>query len=325
MQDTYYREQLKAFERLKLEEQQRMYDEYFSIPHENLNDSEIIGITKIDDSEMLIFCEDEEEKYLLYNSQNEFYYIDSATDDRDLMEKAFNTRDFEVVDNHLIVKKDNQVLSDFTGIEQYHIHGNKDFAFNGDIKEKRKEILIDEQSVISKANEDLAEKYRIPRAMVNQEIEITGIEDNGNGKSTLTFEDSETNKKEYLYADFDETFTEEVEEKLTLKDSFKLMFEEIKNASAQMTMGFLGFYGARFDEEHLDYDPKIVLENGEYKISRFNQDGSKLDLKNGLTRENVDKELDKILQQQQEKEQALSRRHELSQELELKKQKNGDE
>lgn len=325
MQDTHYQEQLKAFERLELEEQRGKYEEYFLIPSAELNDFEILGIAETSDSELLIFCEEEEKKYLLYNYQDEFYYIDSSTDDSELMERIFDTKEYEVVDNHLIVKKDDSVLSEFPGINQYHINGNKDFKFYGNINEVRKEILVDKSNVVSKANEDLAEKLKIPKSIVNQEMTITDIDDNGNGKSTLTIEDPDTKKKEYLYTDFDESFTAEVKEKLTFKDSFKLMFEEIKNASAQMTIGFLGFYGARFDEEHLDYDPKIVLENGEYKVSRFNQDGTKIDLKSGLTKSNVDKELDNIIKQQRIKEQSLNRTNELSHELDLKKQKNGDE
>lgn len=325
MQDTHYQEQLKAFERLQLEEQRARYDEYFAVPSAELNDSEILGIAEISDSELLIFCEEEEKKYLLYNYQDEFYYINSSTDDSELMKGAFDTKEYEVVDNHLIVKKNDSVLSEFPGIHQYHINGNKDFEFNGNINEIRKEILVDKENVVSKANEDLAEKYKLPKSIVNQEMSITDIEENSNGKSTLTIEDPDTKKKEYLYADFNNSFTEEVKEKLSFRDSFRLMFEEIKNASAQMSMGFLGFYGARFDEEHLDYDPKVVLENGEYKVSRFNQDGTKIDLKSGLTKSNVDKELDNIIKQQRIKEQSLNRTNEISHELELKKQKNGDE
>lgn len=326
MQDTYYQEQLKAFKRLQLEEQRETYKEHFQIPSAELNDSEILGISEISDSELLIFCEEEEKKYLLYNYQDEFYYIDSSTDDSELMERTFDTKEYEVIDNHLIIKKDDSVLSEFPGINQYHINGNKDFNFNADINAIRKEFLIDKENVVSKANEDLAEKYKLPKSIVNKEMTITDIdEEDKSGKSTLTIEDPDTKKKEYLYADFNNSFQEEVKEKLTFKDSMKLMFEEIKNASAQMSMGFLGFYGARFDEEHLDYDPKVVLENGEYKISRFNEDGTKIDLKNNLTKTNVDKELENILNQQRIKEKSLNRTNEMSHELELRKQKNGDE
>ena len=325
MQESYYQERLKAFEKLQYEEQIRRYDEYFLIPPNDLEKTEMIGITNISDNENLIFCEEEDTKYLLYNNQDELYYINSSKDDSELLEQTFGTKEYEVVDNHLIIKKNDSALSDLADIGQYHINSNKEFDFDGDINEIRKENLVDKENVIKKANEDLAEKYMLPKSVANQELNITDIEIHDNGKSTLTIEDEETKKNEYLYSDFDDSFTEEVKEKLSLKDSFKLMFEEVKNASKQMTMGFLSFYGARFDEEHLDYDPKVVLENGEYKISRFNQDGSKIDLKRNLKQSEINKELDNIIKQQQEKHKNIDRSNELTHELELKKQKYGDE
>ena len=97
MQESYYQERLKAFEKLQYEEQIRRYDEYFLIPPNDLEKTEMIGITNISDNENLIFCEEEDTKYLLYNNRDELYYINSSKDDSELLEQTFGTKEYELV------------------------------------------------------------------------------------------------------------------------------------------------------------------------------------------------------------------------------------
>lgn len=325
MQNDVYQERLKEFKNLQEEEQKRLYDEYFSINHDELKDVEIIGIASVDEDEKIIMCEEEKNKYLIYNTDDNFYFINTSEEDKELLESTFGTSNYEVVNNHLIIKKDDKALSDSNELKDYHLNSSKEFKFDKDISELRKQALINPNEVSAKANQDLAEKYNLPKDTFNREITVTDIETDENGKSTLTLEDRDTKQKNYLYSEFDEEFTTEVEEKLSFKDSLKLMFEEIKNASAQISMGFMQFYGARFDEEHLNYDPQVILENGEYKISEFNQDGTKTDLRRNLSKHEIDKELESILNQQKSKELEMDKSHELSTELELKQKRNGVE
>lgn len=324
MKDYEYQSKIEEFQRLRLEEQRKRYDEYFSIHPEELRNTEIIGITDIDDSNRIIFCEEDDIKYLIHNEDDSFYYIQSSQNGSDLMNEVFNTKEYEVLDDNLIVKKGDKALSENHDIKNYHSNSNNNFSFNKSIMAVRKEILVDPEKIEEKAKEDLAQKHKLPKDTFSREVVITGIEEDKDNKATLTMKDENTNRKQYLYTDFNDEFREEVKEGLSFKDSLKFMFEEVKNASAQMTMGFLEFYGARFDEESIEYDTRAMIENGEYKISQFNQDGSKVDLKNNLNQKDIDKELDSILQQRTTEEQ-LKRSNDLSQELEIKNNKDGVE
>lgn len=318
---TYqYEAFLEKFESLSFEDKVKNYDEYFLISQKELQNAEIIGISNHESRGQIILCEEDDYNYLVFHDDDSFYYLNSSKDTGELMQDVFGTKEYEVIDDTLIVKKGDKSLSNIDDLSTYHIKDKGSFTFDKNLNDARKEVLVDKEVVSDKANEELAKKYKLPPDTFNSTMTITDIEDEGNGKSTLTIEDNETKKKNYLYSDFDNTFTTEVKEKLSFKDSLKLAFEEVKNASKQMSIGFLEFYGAKFDEEHLNYDPKVVIENGEHKISRFNQDGSKNDLKTNLNKSQIDKELNKILEQQrledvrnhqQKKDQQLSHEMEL--------------
>ena len=180
MRSDNYQANLEEFQRLKLQEQQEQYDDYFLIDKNELSNAEIIGIADVRQDEQLIMCKEDYMQYLIYNSNDDFYFINSSEEDKELIEETFGTEEYEVIDNHLIIKDDDKSLSNFEGIGNYHIYGNKDFIFEGDVKAERKEILTDHSEVTQKANEDLAERYRLPKDTFNNEITIKDIEEHSN-------------------------------------------------------------------------------------------------------------------------------------------------
>ncbi|EUI34444.1 transfer complex protein TraA, partial [Staphylococcus aureus M1134] len=256
-------------------------------------------------------------KVLLYaNKDNDMYYLNSGSTYKEAVQNTFgNETNYEMVDDELFIyNSKNQALTNYDQLDEYH-NRQKQLQYNTKLEQERKQRLTDTNKVSENAKEDLALSLGLTATALKGNINISNVEKVTDNESMVTIENEINGKSEHLISDFKDSFIEKAKEKLTVSPSMRLGFEEFKNASGQIAMGFTEFFGARYDESTLENDPKVVATEKGYSVSVFDKDGNKKDLTSADTFEEAVK-----LSKEMKHDNSLSRSEiELNQELEKKK------
>lgn len=313
-----YREDIK---RQKAYEMKLSYQSKFGIKDDEINTLDIKGIATDKKENKLIMAEDREDKQklLLYaDKNNSMYYLNSGQNYKEAIQNTFGKDvNYELVEDELFVyNNERKTLNNYEQLNEYH-NREKELEYKTKLEEERKSRLINHSEVNKQAKQDLALSLGLTATAFSSEMYISDIEKVNDNESMVTLEDQTTGKQQHLISDFKDNFVNKVQETLTITPSMRIGFEEFKNASAQIAMGFLEFYGARFDESHLEHDPKVVANEKGYSISVFDKNGNKKELSNADTFEEAVK-LSKEIKKDKELEMSTDDL-EIKQELEKKR------
>ncbi|WP_436868522.1 conjugative transfer protein TrsA [Staphylococcus equorum] len=297
------------------------YQSRFGVKDDEVNTLDIKGIATDKRENKLVMAEDREDKQkvLLYaNKSNDMYYLNSGNSYKEAVNNTFGKgTNYEMVDDELFIyNSQRKVLTNYEQLNDYH-NRQQEIEYKARLEEERKYRLTDNSKVRDQAKQDLALSLGLTATVFSGQMNVTNIDKVTENESMVTFEDELTGKSEHLISDFKDSFVNKAKETLTISPSMRVGFEEVKNASAQIAMGFLEFYGARFDESHLEHDPKVVATEKGYSVSVFDENGNKKDLTTADTFEEAVK-LSKEIKQ----DNALSMEHndlELKQDLEKKR------
>ncbi|MCL4579433.1 conjugative transfer protein TrsA [Staphylococcus aureus] len=308
----------RVFEQKKYERKLN-YQSRFGVKDYELNTLNIKGVATDKSENKLVMAEDKEDKQkvLLYaNKNNDMYYLNSGSSYKEAVHNTFGKNaNYEMVDDELFIfNSKKQTLTNYHQLDEFH-NRQKQLQYDTRLEQERKERLTDTNKVSEYAKEDLALSLGLTATALKGSINITDVEKVTDNESMITLENEINGKTEHLISDFKDNFIEKAKEKLTVSPSMRLGFEEFKNASGQIAMGFTEFFGARYDESTLENDPKIVATEKGYSVSIFDKDGNKKDLTSADTFEEAVK-----LSKEMKQDSLLSRSEiELNHELEKKK------
>ncbi|NMK85348.1 transfer complex protein TraA, partial [Staphylococcus capitis] len=232
----------------------------FGVKDDEVNTFNIKGIATDRKENKLVMAEDREDKQkvLLYaNKDNDMYYLNSGSTYKEAVQNTFgNETNYEMVDDELFIyNSKNQALTNYDQLNEYH-NRQKQLQYNTQLEQERKQRLTDTNKVSENAKEDLALSLGLTATALKGNINISSVEKVTDNESMVTLENEINGKSEHLISDFKDSFIEKAKEKLTVSPSMRLGFEELKNASGQIAMGFTEFFGARYDESTLENDPK---------------------------------------------------------------------
>lgn len=283
MKFEQYQHRLREMKNKKNTLSKREYDDYFKLSKKELERLTISGIAMDKNKNKLLLSKDNKtaNSVLLYSDpKNNFYYLNSGNNIENTIKTFFdNNKKYEIIDKNLFIYNEkNLSITDYSQLDQIYNKESKNISFDTPIDRDRKYRLTNLKEVDSLAKEKLALNLGLSSNSFKNDIVVSSVENLKENKSLLTIENEKTNKQEYLVSDFKENFINNIQEKLKVNTSVKLGFEEVKNASAQIAMGFLEFYGAEFDESTLERDPKIILEEKGYVISKIDKQGNRNDL-----------------------------------------------
>lgn len=300
-----YAKRLKEYQNNKRNLTEEERKKQFKLNNKDLNAITITGVGVDKKNNKLILGSDKARKQnvLLYaNAKNDIYYLNGGGSLKDLVNNTFGKdTGFEVIDKHFFVynKKDKSL----TNYEQLKNYPNLEkIEFDTDINSDRKNRLTDKNMINDLSKERLALSLGLSSNAFKDDLKITGIEQTDDNKSLVTIDNDKTNKQEYFVSDFKDSFIEKVKNGLEVSPQVKLGFEEVKNGSLQIAMGFLEFYGAEFDESTLERDPKLILDEKGYTVSEIGKKGNRNDLTDSTT--SLDKAL-QLARKQKVKEQDL--------------------
>lgn len=293
----------------------------FKLKDKHLETLEIKGVYIDRHKNKLILSDDLENptKLLLFaNKENEIYYLDSAESYKEVIEDVFGKDiHFKVIEDDLYIHDSNEKTLQEAG-DIKSIMTNKEYIFDKPLNVAIKENNTDLENVTQNAKESLALSLGLSSSAFSKDLEVTNIERVDDKHSLITFDNSITNKAENFIIDLKENIHEKINSNIEVGYTTRLAFEELKNASLMIAMGFLEFYGAEFDEEHMNRDPKVILEEKGYSVSNYNENGY-LKNKQSVTSLEEAVQLKNQLKQEQTKEVELTDDLELVQEQELKK------
>ncbi|AQR26689.1 TPA: transfer complex protein TraA [Staphylococcus aureus] len=258
------------------------YQSRFGIKDGELNNFNIKGIATDRKENKLVLVDDkqDQQKLLLYaNKYNNLYYLNSGRNYSEAVHNTFGeSTNYEVVDDNLFIyNSKKQSLTNYEQLSNYH-NREKQLTYDQPLAEDRKYRLTDKTEVINHAKEDLAISLGLTATAFKGDINISDIEQVTDKESMVTIENEITGKSEHLISNFKDSFVDKVKDNLNVSPSVRLGFEEFKNASMQIAMGFTEFYGARYDESTLERDPKVVLTEKGYSLSTFDKEGNKTDI-----------------------------------------------
>ena len=323
MDNVAFRKRIDEYKKRSIEQtnykNKLSYQSRFGVKDDEVNTINIKAIATDRKENKLVMAEDKEDKQkvLLYaNKHNDMYYLNSGNTYNDAVSNTFgHGTNYEMIDDELFIyNSKNQSLTEYDQLNEYH-NREEQLQYNTRLEQDRKQRLTDTNRVSEHAKEDLALSLGLTATALKGNINITDIDKVTDNESMVTLENEVTGKSEHLIADFKENFVEKAKEKLSVSPSMKLGFEEFKNASGQIAMGFTEFFGARYDESTLEKDPKVVATEKGYSVSVFDKDGNKKDLTSADTFEEAVK-----LSKEMKQDNSLSRSEiELNQELEKKK------
>ncbi|EXO68595.1 transfer complex protein TraA [Staphylococcus capitis] len=323
MDNVTFRKRIEEYRKRSIEqkkyESKLNYQSRFGVKDDEVNTFNIKGIATDRKENKLVMAEDREDKQkvLLYaNKDNDMYYLNSGSTYKEAVQNTFgNETNYEMVDDELFIyNSKNQALTNYDQLNEYH-NRQKQLQYNTQLEQERKQRLTDTNKVSENAKEDLALSLGLTATALKGNINISSVEKVTDNESMVTLENEINGKSEHLISDFKDSFIEKAKEKLTVSPSMRLGFEELKNASGQIAMGFTEFFGARYDESTLENDPKVVATEKGYSVSVFDKDGNKKDLTSADTFEEAVK-----LSKEMKQDNSLSRSEiELNQELEKKK------
>lgn len=323
MDNLAFRKRIEEYKKRTIEQQKYKkklsYQSRFGVKDDEVNTINIKGIATDRKANKLVMAEDKQDKQklLLYaNKHNDMYYLNSGQTYKDAVQNTFGQEtNYEMIDDELFIYNSKRhSLTDFEQLNEYH-NRQKQLQYDTRLEQDRKQRLTDTSKVNEHAKEDLALSLGLTATALKGNINITDIDKVTDKESMVTLENEINGKSEHLIADFKDNFIDKAKEKLAVSSSMKLGFEEFKNASGQIAMGFTEFFGARYDESTLENDPKVVATEKGYSVSVFDKDGNKKDLTSANTFEEAVK-----LSKDMKQESSLSRSEiELNQELEKKK------
>ncbi|HDJ3115574.1 TPA: transfer complex protein TraA [Staphylococcus aureus] len=323
MDNITFRKRIKEYQKQSIVQQKYEnklnYQSRFGIKDDEINTFNIKGIAIDRKENKLVMVEDKEDKQkvLLYvKKNNDKYYLNSGSTYKEAVQNTFGKEsNYEMIDDQLFIyNSKKQALTNYEQLNEYHNRQNK-LQYDTQLEQARKQRLTDINKVSEHAKEDLALSLGLTATALKGNINITDVEKVTDTVSMITLKNEINGKSEHLISDFKDNFIETVKEKLTISPSMRLGFEEFKNASGQIAMGFTEFFGARYDESTLENDPKVVATEKGYSVSVFDKDGNKKDLTSAGTFEEAVK-----LSKEMKQDNSLSRSEiELNQELEKKK------
>lgn len=323
MDNLAFRKRIEEYRKRSIEQQKYEnklnYQSRFGIKDDEVNTFNIKGIATDRKENKLVMAEDKDDKQkvLLYaNKNNDMYYLNSGSTYKEAVQNTFGSEsNYEMIDDELFIyNSKNQALTNYEQLNEYH-NRQKQLQYDTQLEQERKQRLTDTNKVSEHAKEDLALSLGLTATALKGNINISSVEKVTDNESMVTLENEINGKSEHLISDFKDNFIEKAKEKLTVSPSMRLGFEEFKNASGQIAMGFTEFFGARYDESTLENDPKVVATEKGYSVSVFDKDGNKKDLTSADTFEEAVK-----LSKEMKHDNSLSRSEiELNQELEKKK------
>lgn len=286
MDNVAFRKRIDEYKKRSIEQtnykNKLSYQSRFGVKDDEVNTINIKAIATDRKENKLVMAEDKEDKQkvLLYaNKYNDMYYLNSGNTYNDAVSNTFgHDTNYEMIDDELFIyNSKNQSLTEYDQLNEYH-NREEQLQYNTRLEQDRKQRLTDTNRVREHAKEDLALSLGLTATALKGNINITDVDKVTDNESMVTLENEVTGKSEHLIADFKENFVEKAKEKLSVSPSMKLGFEEFKNASGQIAMGFTEFFGARYDESTLEKDPKVVATEKGYSVSVFDKDGNKKDL-----------------------------------------------
>lgn len=238
--------------RRKYQQQRNFYDEQnyksrFGIKDDEIRSFNVKGIATDRKENKLVMAEDKQDnqKLLLYaNKNNDMYYLNSGNSYKEAVQNTFGkSSNYEMVDDNLFIyNSQKQALTNYSQLDNYH-NKQEELQYDRKLQEERKRVLTDPQTIHNQAKEDLALSLGLTATALKGEINVTSIEDVTDSEEMITIENEITGKDEHFISNFKDSFSEKIKEGLNVSPSVKLGFEEFKNASLQIAMGFTEFHG----------------------------------------------------------------------------------
>lgn len=262
---------------------QSEYDKQFSLNKRQLKGLDVKGIAIDPKNQKLLLAKDRKanRNLLIYgNPKNKFYYLSSGNSDKNTINSLFGKlAKYEIIENNLFIYNEkNKSLTKFDQLENFY-NKQENLDFTTPIEKDRKYRLTDLNKVDTSAKEKLALSLGLSsNAFNNNEIKVNDVDVIDNNKALLTIDNPKSNKEEHFISNFKDDFINKLQISLKTNPSVKLGFEELKNASSQIAMGFLEFYGAEFNEDTLERDPKIIVDEKGYNVSKIDRQGNRNDI-----------------------------------------------
>lgn len=249
----------------------------FYLKEKDVNTLDILGFNTDDKNNTVILCEDlESNKKLILSTDksNKLYFVNAGDTYKDLMKKTFNQDvKFNVIDGKLFFfDKDKKTFSDNSLFMNFH-KKHKNLVFDKPLNTEIKEKNISKTKIDLQAKEKLALSLGISSSAFKEDLNITSIERVDKKHSLISFNNTVSNRVENFIVDIKDSVHQKISDNIEVSYTTRLAFEELKNASLMIAMGFLEFYGAEFDEAVMDRDPKLILDEKGYSVGTYNNDG----------------------------------------------------
>lgn len=287
MDSGKFRQRLREYRESQNKAYNNSYYRLFGLHNKDFDSLEITGWASDKNQNKLIMTRNNQnkEKALLYsNRNNETYYLNSGNTYEEVVKNTFGRgTSYEVIDDNLFIyNKKNQALKNYSQLNEFH-NREKEVQYESSIQQARKNRLTDTSQLKEQTKEDLALGLGMTATALKGDINITDIDRVTETESMVTLENEINGRSEHFIDNFKSNFVEKVKDQLESSPSVRVGFEEFKNASMQIGIGFTELFGAKYDEDTLENDPKVVASEKGYSISTFDKDGNRNDLSKANT------------------------------------------